>query len=133
MWKCWTVNKRNYLEITYLTTIYLLQLLTDFNPLILLLYYYLLVSREYTRVGCEFECAAKKARKFCQCIPWNYPNNFTFYPMCNMFSGHCFDQIMSDETSYKVTNHLWYFVIKIVLTYCEKKCSSDREKIFWDH
>ena len=23
---------------------------------------------------------------------------------------------------------MWYFVIKIVLTYCEKKCSSDREK-----
>jgi hypothetical protein len=23
----------------------------------------------------------------------------------------------------------WYFVTKIVLTYCEKKCSSDREKI----
>ena len=22
----------------------------------------------------------------------------------------------------------WYFVNKIVLTYCEKKCSSDREK-----
>ena len=24
----------------------------------------------------------------------------------------------------------WYFVSKIVLTYCEKKCSSDREKTF---
>ena len=23
----------------------------------------------------------------------------------------------------------WYFVTKIVLTYCEKKCSSDREKL----
>ena len=23
----------------------------------------------------------------------------------------------------------WYFVIKIVLTYCEKFCSSDREKL----
>ena len=23
----------------------------------------------------------------------------------------------------------WYFVIKIVLTYCEKKCSPDREKL----
>ena len=23
----------------------------------------------------------------------------------------------------------WYFVTKIVLTYCEKKCSSDQEKI----
>ena len=24
----------------------------------------------------------------------------------------------------------WYFVTKIVLTYCEKKCCSDREKLF---
>ena len=24
----------------------------------------------------------------------------------------------------------WYFVSKIVLTYCKKKCSSDREKIY---
>ena len=23
----------------------------------------------------------------------------------------------------------WYFVTKIVLAYCEKKCSSDREKL----
>ena len=23
----------------------------------------------------------------------------------------------------------WYFVTKIVLTYCEKKCSSDQEKL----
>ena len=23
----------------------------------------------------------------------------------------------------------WYFVIKIVLTYCEKNCSTDREKL----
>ena len=23
----------------------------------------------------------------------------------------------------------WYFVTKIVLTYCEKKCCSDREKL----
>ena len=26
-------------------------------------------------------------------------------------------------------NSKWYFVPKIVLTYCEKKCSSDREKL----
>ena len=24
----------------------------------------------------------------------------------------------------------WYFVTKIVLTYCEKNCFSDREKLF---
>ena len=24
----------------------------------------------------------------------------------------------------------WYFVAKIILTYCKKNCSSDREKLF---
>ena len=28
-----------------------------------------------------------------------------------------------------VKNPIWYFVSKIVLTYCEKNCSSDREKL----
>ena len=27
-------------------------------------------------------------------------------------------------------DRLWYFVTKNVLTYCEKKCSSDREKLW---
>ena len=28
-----------------------------------------------------------------------------------------------------MTAKIWYFVTKIVLTYCEKKCFSDQEKI----
>ena len=56
---------------------------------------------EYTRIGCEIECAAKKATSFCKCVPWNYPNNFTSLPICDMFGGYCFDTIMSNETFYK--------------------------------
>ena len=33
--------------------------------------------RNYTKTGCEFECAAKLAMEICQCLPWYYPNNFT--------------------------------------------------------
>ena len=51
--------------------------------------------------GCEIECAARKASSFCNCLPWNYPNNFTLFPMCDMFSGFCFDQIISNEYYYK--------------------------------
>ena len=29
----------------------------------------------------------------------------------------------------KLENDKWYFVTKIVLTYCEKNCSADREKL----
>ena len=57
--------------------------------------------KQYTRKGCETECAAKKASLYCQCLPWNYPNNFTIFPMCDMFGGFCFDEIMSNEYHYK--------------------------------
>ena len=56
---------------------------------------------EYSRKGCELECAIKKATAFCRCLPWNYPNNFTTVPICDMFGAHCFDKVMSDETFYK--------------------------------
>ena len=37
-------------------------------------------------------------------------------------------QIIGDKNGSNV-NQLWYFVTQIVLTYCEKKISSDREKL----
>ena len=55
----------------------------------------------YTKVGCEFECALKKAMAICKCLPWFYPNDFTGTPMCDMFGGKCFDMIMSNEKYYK--------------------------------
>ena len=43
------------------------------------------------------------------------------------------DQILADnwKTPFCLHNgqNYWYFVTKIVLTYCEKKCSSYREKL----
>ena len=56
---------------------------------------------EYSRKGCELECAVQKAVSFCKCLPWYYPNNFTVLPMCDMFGSHCFDRIMSDQSFYK--------------------------------
>ena len=57
--------------------------------------------RSYTRIGCEYECAATKAVEVCGCLPWYITNNFTGVPICEKFQGHCFHQIMSDESSYK--------------------------------
>ena len=40
------------------------------------------------------------------------------------------DANQDTTTTSSATNVLhWYFVTKIVLTYCEKNCSSDREKL----
>ena len=57
--------------------------------------------KEYSQKGCEFECATRKATSFCKCLPWQYPNNFTSLPMCDMFGSHCFDRITSDQSFYK--------------------------------
>lgn len=57
--------------------------------------------QEYTQKGCEIECAVRKATSFCHCLPWNYPNNFTIFPMCDLFGGFCFNEIVSNEFFYK--------------------------------
>ena len=41
-----------------------------------------------------------------------------------------FDQIEGKEISRSVNKKKGYFVTKIVLSYCEKNCSTDQEKTF---
>ena len=54
----------------------------------------------YTRLGCETDCAIQKAISICKCLPWQYPNNFTTWPLCDMFQSHCFEEVMSVENNY---------------------------------
>ena len=54
----------------------------------------------YTRLGCETDCAIQKAISICKCLPWHYPNDFRRWPMCDMFGSHCFEEIMSVENNY---------------------------------
>ena len=57
--------------------------------------------KQYSRKGCQFECAAKMAVPICKCIPWYYPNDFDEWPICDMFGGHCFEIIMEDSSYYQ--------------------------------
>ena len=57
--------------------------------------------KKYSRIGCEIECASRKAKSFCKCLPWHYPNNFTELPMCDIFGSYCFNEIMSNIIHYK--------------------------------
>ena len=66
--------------------------------------------KQYSRKGCEFECAVKVAIPICKCIPWYYPNDFDEWPICNMFGGHCFEIMMEDSKYYQK---------------CKKQCISD--------
>ena len=59
------------------------------------------LANRYTRSGCEAECAIEKAVSICKCLPWYLTNNLTDISMCNMFSGYCFGQVVSDEKYYK--------------------------------
>ena len=58
------------------------------------------LMRRYTRIGCETDCAIKKAMPICKCIPWHYPNDYHTWPICEMFGAHCFDLMMSADTNY---------------------------------
>ena len=87
--------------------------------------------KEYTRTGCEIECAVRKATSICRCLPWNYPNNFTQFPMCDMFGGYCFNEIMSNVVYYKkckfecleecqeISLSIWYNMVPLDI---EKLC-----------
>ena len=55
----------------------------------------------YTRIGCEMECAMEQAISICECIPWYYPNDPNGLPMCEMFGAFCFDIIMSEDSYYR--------------------------------
>ena len=65
---------------------------------------------KYSRVGCELDCAMKRAISVCKCIPWHYPNNFEKHLMCEMFGGYCFDRMMTDDVNYR---------------YCKYQCLKD--------
>ena len=36
----------------------------------------LISLNQYTKVGCEYECAAKQASDLCKCVPWFFPTDF---------------------------------------------------------
>ena len=54
----------------------------------------------FTRIGCETDCAIKKAIPICKCIPWHYPNSYDKWPVCEMFGAHCFDLMMAADPNY---------------------------------
>ena len=57
--------------------------------------------QNYTKDGCEFECALNKSLAICKCLPWYLPNYFNEASMCDMFGAKCFESVISDERNYK--------------------------------
>ena len=57
--------------------------------------------QNYTKYGCELECALHHSFAICKCMPWYFPNHFKEMSICDMFGSKCFDMVLSDETYYK--------------------------------
>ena len=57
--------------------------------------------KNYSKSGCEFECASQEALNICKCLPWFYPNNLTMWPICENFAASCFNNIVSNGSCYK--------------------------------
>ena len=56
---------------------------------------------------------------------------FQSAPPCSRFFLNLQDGKKYEKTNCEIQSYdKWYFVTKIVLTYCEKNCSSDRKKTF---
>ena len=57
--------------------------------------------QNYTKDGCELECALNRSLSVCKCLPWYLPNNFKEASMCDMFGSKCVDSILSDQRNYR--------------------------------
>ena len=99
---------------------------------------------KYSRVGCETDCAMKRAISVCKCIPWHQPNDYKVHPICEMFGGYCFERVMSADTNYwgckeqcrKDCHETEYIVIENVLPIDHKKIcleGSSMDKQFKHH
>ena len=51
--------------------------------------------KTYSQISCTFECRVKLARKFCRCVPWNFPS-FDNETICDLYGNICFNQQMND-------------------------------------
>ena len=64
--------------------------------------------KQYSKVGCEVECAMNESVRICKCLPWFYSNNLTKIPMCDMFGANCFDKMMTNDSNYQICNGICY-------------------------
>ena len=52
--------------------------------------------KTYSKPACEFEFRLKKAKDFCQCVPWYIPSQSKLrYTICDFYGNYCFNQIMN--------------------------------------
>ncbi len=57
--------------------------------------------RNYTKGGCQFECAVNKAHARCGCIPWDYPHVEEPLQVCQRIGDECFRNTMASAQIYK--------------------------------
>ena len=71
----------------------------------------------------------KPSVKCCALFAWSFSILLWTGPSNQVRGKSLFLYNVPQRPIIKIRNQKWYFVTKIVLTYCEKKCSSDWEKL----
>ena len=54
----------------------------------------------YSKSGCEFECALKASYDACNCIPWSAPRNLSHSKTCDMLGNLCFKTLFNSPQAY---------------------------------
>ena len=52
----------------------------------------------YSEANCFLECAWKRARDTCDCVPWHIIDRFPGSPMCELFGNRCFSAILAERS-----------------------------------
>ena len=55
------------------------------------------IFKTYSKPACEFEFRVKKAKDYCQCVPWYIPSQSKLrYTICDFYGNYCFNKIMNN-------------------------------------
>ena len=58
------------------------------------------IFQVYSQSACKFEFKIKKAKEFCQCLPWYIPfdSKSKKHIICDLYGNYCFKTMMKDQT-----------------------------------
>ena len=62
------------------------------------------LMKSFSKSGCEFECAIRKASYTCHCLPWSIPRKDFNFKMCDMLGNVCFRNTFNSLKTYKDCN-----------------------------
>lgn len=87
--------------------------------------------KKYSQSACILECTIAAAEKYCQCLPWYYPNdpsNDTF-KICDLYGNFCFDNFFTKVNDAELNCQCWPDCHDTQYTIIEKNYPLDPEQL----